>query len=216
MEPAEKKEENSDTGVVDIADNQPEQEGACQESGSSVHTESPDTSSGGGSSLQKELDAKTEECQVLNDKFLRLAAEFENYKKRSQREQGDTVRFANEKILKDLLPTIDNLERALQCGQEQSSGNDGLFQGVELTHKQLMDTLSKLGVSQISSKGERFDPNKHQAVANVESTTVPEQHVVDEYQKGYFLNDRILRPAMVTVATASSQESSTEKTESSE
>jgi molecular chaperone GrpE len=129
-----------------------------------------------------------------------LAAEFENYKRRSQRDQSDTLRFANEKILKELLPTIDNLERALQCAQEQSTNIDALLQGVQLTHKQFIDTLSKFGVTQISSVGEVFDPAKHQAVANVESATIPEQHVLEEYQKGYFLHERILRPAMVTVA----------------
>jgi molecular chaperone GrpE len=92
------------------------------------------------------------------------------------------------------------LERALQCAQEQSTNIDALLQGVQLTHKQFIDTLSKFGVTQISSVGEVFDPAKHQAVANVESATIPEQHVLEEYQKGYFLHERILRPAMVTVA----------------
>ena len=148
-----------------------------------------------------ELTAKTEELQVLNDKYLRLAAEFENYKRRAQRDQGDTVRFANEKLLKDLLPTIDNLERALQCSREQADSK-GFLQGVELTYKQLFDTLEKLGVSQVASIGEPFDPTKHQAVGQVESSAIDENCIVEEYQKGYFLGDRILRPAMVTVARA--------------
>jgi molecular chaperone GrpE len=151
--------------------------------------------------LQSELTAKMTELQELNDKHLRLAAEFENYKRRAQRDQSDTVRFANEKLLKDLLPTIDNLERALQCSQEKSD-TEGLLQGVELTYKQFLDTLQKLGVKQVTSAGEPFDPAKHQAVGQVESSTVAENCVVDEYQKGYFLQDRILRPAMVTVAKA--------------
>ena len=148
-----------------------------------------------------ELTAKTEELQVLNDKYLRLAAEFENYKRRAQRDQGDTVRFANEKLLKDLLPTIDNLERALQSSREQAD-SEGFLQGVELTYKQFFDTLEKLGVSQVASIGEPFDPAKHQAVGQVESSAIDENCVVEEYQKGYFLGDRILRPAMVTVARA--------------
>jgi len=161
----------------------------------------------GSSTLEAEISAKAEEIQNLNEKYLRLAAEFENYKRRAQREQNDTVRFANEKLLKDLLPTIDNLERAIQCGQEQSD-SDGLLQGVELTYKQFLDTLEKLGVTQVTSIGEPFDPTKHQAVGQVDSTTVPENCVVDEYQKGYFLQDRILRPAMVTVAKAAHDEDS--------
>ena len=133
--------------------------------------------------LQSELAAKIEELKDLNDKYLRLAAEFENYKRRVQREQSETIRFANEKLLKELLPTIDNLERAIQCGREQSEG-DGLLQGVELTYKQFLDTLEKLGVRQVTSQGEPFDPAKHQAVGQVESSAVNENHVVDEYQKG--------------------------------
>lgn len=156
---------------------------------------------------QTELAAKTEELQVLNDKYLRLAAEFENYKRRTQRDQGDTVRFANEKLLRDLLPTIDNLERALQCSTEQAD-SEGFLQGVELTYKQFFDTLEKLGVSQVASVGELFDPTKHQAVGQVESSTIAENCVVDEYQKGYFLQDRILRPAMVTVSRAATAEDS--------
>ena len=150
---------------------------------------------------QTELAAKTEELQALNDKYLRLAAEFENYKRRAQRDQGDTVRFANEKLLRDLLPTIDNLERALQCSTEQAD-SEGFLQGVELTYKQFLDTLEKLGVSQVASIGEPFDPTKHQAVGQVESSAIDENCIVEEYQKGYFLGDRILRPAMVTVARA--------------
>lgn len=157
--------------------------------------------------LQSEFTAKTEELQILNDKYLRLAAEFDNFKRRAQRDQSDTVRFANEKLLKDLLPAVDSLERAIQCGREQSD-SDGLLQGVELTYKQFLDTLEKLGVSQVASIGEPFDPAKHQAVGQIESSSVAENCVVDEYQKGYFLQDRILRPAMVTVAKAVSPDNS--------
>ncbi len=151
--------------------------------------------------LQSELSAKDTEIQELNEKYLRLAAEFENYKRRVQRDQSETIRFANEKLLKELIPTLDNLERALQCAREQPE-SEGLLKGVELTHKQFLDTLEKCGVSQVSSIGEPFDPTKHQAVGQVESSTIAENNVVDEYQKGYFLEERILRPAMVTVAKA--------------
>jgi len=162
--------------------------------------------------LQSELTAKIEELQVLNDKYLRLAAEFENYKRRTQRDQSDTIRFANEKLVKDLLPTIDNLERALQCSQEQADSK-GFLQGVELTYKQFLDTLEKLGVRQVASAGEPFDPAKHQAVGQVESSTIAENYVVDEYQKGYFLRERILRPAMVTVTRMAVAEDSAAPTE---
>ena len=158
-------------------------------------------------SPQSELMAKTEELHTLNDRYLRLAAEFENYKRRTQRDQGDTIRFANEKLLKDLLPTVDNLERALQCSKKQAD-IEGFLEGVELTYKQFLDTLEKLGVSQVASIGEPFDPTKHQAVGQIESSTITENCIVDEYQKGYFLQDRILRPAMVTVSRAATAEDS--------
>ena len=149
--------------------------------------------------LSNQLLEKNEELDALNDKYLRLAAEFDNYKRRVQRDQQDTIRYANEKLFKDLLPTLDNLERALQSGREQGR-IEGLLEGVDLTYKHFLDTLQKMGIKQVTSVGESFDPARHQAVGQVESTTVPENVVVDEYQKGYFLHDRILRPAMVTVA----------------
>lgn len=161
--------------------------------------------------IQDELASKKQELHSLNDRYLRLAAEFENYKRRASREQKDIATYANEKLLKELLPTIDSLERAIiHCGHEQPS-LDSLLQGVELTLKQFLDTLSKLGVSQIASIGEQFDPTRHQAVAQVESTTVPPNSVVEEYQKGYFLHERILRPAMVTVAMAKPEQGPTSK-----
>ena len=137
-------------------------------------------------SIHQELEAKTEEARLTHDKYLRLAAEFDNYKRRSQRDQADGIRFANERLVKDLLPTLDNLERAIQSGQDQTSGS-GLLEGVQLTHKQFLETLTKLGVHQISSIGEVFDPSKHQAVAQVESDTGEPNTVVEEFQKGYFL-----------------------------
>ena len=140
-----------------------------------------------------------EDLQIYKDKYIRLAAEFENYKKRAQRDQIDSARYANESLLKKLLPTIDNLERALQSGKDAGASGP-LLEGVELTYKQIIETVEKLGVRQISSTGNTFDPAIHQAVAQVESDTAQPNTVVEEFQKGYFLHDRILRPSMVTVA----------------
>ncbi len=140
-----------------------------------------------------------EEIKALQDKYLRLAAEFDNYKRLSLREQRDSARFANEGLLKELLPILDNLERAVRSSKEKQR-RDGLIQGVELTLKQFMETLAKFGVRPIASVGQAFDPSRHEAVARVESNTVPAGSVVDEFQRGYYLHDRILRPAMVTVS----------------
>jgi molecular chaperone GrpE len=142
---------------------------------------------------------KTQEFDLLNDKYLRLAAEFENYKRRVQKDQQEAARFANERILKELLPIIDNLERAVQSARDGGS-HEGLTRGVELTLKQFSEMLHRFGVRQMASVGKKFDPAYHQAVARIESKTIPEDHIAEEHQKGYLLNDRILRPAMVTVA----------------
>lgn len=153
-----------------------------------------------------------EELQISQDKYIRLAAEFENYKRRAQRDQSDAIRYANESLLKNLLSTLDNLERAIQCGKD-AGASGSLLEGVELTHKQFLETVGKLGVRQVSSAGNRFDPNMHQAVAQVESETVEPNMVVEEFQKGYFLHDRILRPAMVTVAKEKSDQTETISTQ---
>lgn len=142
-----------------------------------------------------------DESKALQDKYLRLAAEFDNYKRLSLREQRDSARFANEGLLKELLPILDNLERAVRSSKDKHR-RDGLIQGVELTLKQFMETLAKFGVRPIASVGQAFDPSRHEAVARVESNTVPAGSVVDEFQRGYYLHDRILRPAMVTVSAA--------------
>ncbi|MGV7227775.1 MAG: nucleotide exchange factor GrpE [Nitrospirales bacterium] len=153
-----------------------------------------------------------EELQIYQDKYIRLAAEFENYKRRAQRDQSDAIRYANESLLKNLLSTLDNLERAIQCGKD-AGASGSLLEGVELTHKQFLETIEKLGVRQVSSAGSLFDPNMHQAVAQVESETVAPNTVVEEFQKGYFLHDRILRPAMVTVAKEKSDKTETTSTQ---
>ena len=143
--------------------------------------------------------AKVKEVEEWRDKYLRLAAEFENYKRLALKDQREHVRFANEHLLKELLPALDNLERAIGSARE-GAGGDALLQGVELTLKQALEVLGRFGVSQMSTEGELFDPTRHQAVARVESSDIPEHGVVKEYQRGYLLHDRVLRAAMVSVA----------------
>jgi molecular chaperone GrpE len=150
--------------------------------------------------LQLALTAKAEEVKALNDKYLRLAAEFDNYKRLIQRDQREQVRFANEQLLKELLPVVDNLERAIKSSRE-GGNSDVLIQGVDLTLKQLTGALTRFHVVPVAAVGQLFDPATHQAVASVASEQVPEQHVVDELQRGYLLHDRILRAAMVSVSS---------------
>lgn len=154
-------------------------------------------------SLKESLASKTEEAKSFQDKYIRAVAEMENYKRVSQREQRDSIRFGNEAILRDILPTIDNLERAIKAAKG-TVGSEVLLHGVELTLKQLIESLGKFGVKPLESTGEPFDPTHHQAVSQVESEQVSPGHVVDEYQRGYLLHDRVLRAAMVSVAIAPS------------
>jgi len=149
--------------------------------------------------VKQALAAKIEEVKVLQDKYLRLAAELENYKRLAQRDQREYFRFANESLLKELLPIVDNLERAIKSSKERP-GSDGLIQGVELVLKQFLETLAKFGVRPMNSVGEAFDPSRHQAVLHVESEDGTGKIVAEEYQRGYLLHDRILRAAMVAVA----------------
>jgi molecular chaperone GrpE len=149
--------------------------------------------------LQLALAEMTEKFKELNDKYLRLAAEFDNYKRLTQRDQRDQIRFGNEQLLKELLPVVDNLERAIKASQEGGS-SDVLIQGVELTLKQMTGALTRFHVTPIQTIGQLFNPATHQSVTSVASKEVPEQHVVDEFQRGYLLHDRILRAAMVSVS----------------
>ncbi|MBI5746380.1 MAG: nucleotide exchange factor GrpE [Nitrospirae bacterium] len=149
--------------------------------------------------LRREVPKKDEELRSLNDKYLRICADFENYKKRNMKEQMESARYANEKILKELLPAIDNLERAILHSKE-TSDLKGLVEGVELTYKQFLDSLGRFGVKVVRSIGEPFDPSRHQALGQVESDKHDENIVIQELQKGYLLEDRILRPALVNIS----------------
>ncbi len=160
----------------------------------------PSVGSTSGAGAQDSLAEKTEECQALNEKYLRLAAEFENYKRLTQRDQRDQIKFGNEQLLKELLPVVDNMERAIKAARD-NGGNPALVQGVDLTLKQLSGALTKFGIQAVETVGQAFDPSTHQAVSHVPSDSVPPDHVVDEFQKGYRLHDRILRAAMVSVSS---------------
>ena len=139
------------------------------------------------------------DVRAAQERYLRLAAEFENYKKRAQKDQDEYRKYSNERLLKELLPVIDNLQRALQHGR--SSGDQGgVLQGIELTSKKALEILSRFGVKPIPSVGLPFDPAVHEAVAKVNGKGHKPNSIVEEFEKGYYLHDRVLRPAMVTVA----------------
>jgi len=128
-----------------------------------------------------------------------LAADFENYKKRAARDKEDWTKFANEDLLRTILPFIDNLERAVNHAQKVAD-TGVLIEGVRLTIQQILQSLNKFGLSSFQSVGKPFDPTVHEAMLVVETDKHEPNQVVEEFQKGYLLNDRLLRPATVSVA----------------
>lgn len=135
----------------------------------------------------------------LEDRLLRMAAEQDNFRKRMQRERETALKYAEETILREILPSLDNLERAVdQCKCSPDAGT--LLAGVEMTCKGLLNTLEKFGVKPLAGEGQSFDPNFHEAVAMEASADVPENQIVQEYQKGYMFKDRLIRAAKVVVS----------------
>jgi molecular chaperone GrpE len=144
-----------------------------------------------------EVDKLKNECTEMNNKFLRLQAEFQNFKKRTEKEKANLYKFANEKLFVDLLPLMDNMERALASTE---TGADGIVDGLKMIKKSFDDLFSKNGVEVIESIGQAFDPELHHAVMSDESDDHESEHVTEEYQKGYKLNEKVIRHSMVKVS----------------
>ncbi len=150
--------------------------------------------------MEAELKAAQEESRQTYDRFLRVSAEFENYKKRSDREIDEFRKFANESLIKEMLSVVDNLERAIDSSSDAGQANSGLVEGVEITLKELLKIFEKFKVKPVESLKKHFDPNFHQAVMTEETDDYTEHTVINELQKGYMMHDRLLRPAMVVVS----------------
>jgi len=156
--------------------------------------------------LSSVLEQTQKEAKSMHDRLVRVTADYENYKKRQVREKEDALKFANERLLKELLPVIDNMERAADSARQAGEGSDsevitGVVEGVEMVHKSFIVTFEKFGVRGFSAHGEQFDPALHEAVAQREDDSVPNNTVVEEYQRGYMLHDRLVRPSMVIVSS---------------
>jgi len=145
------------------------------------------------------------ELAELKDRYLRQAADFDNFRRRTLKERQDLLLYGAENLIKELLPLVDNLERAVDHGrkEEQRGDTDNLLQGIELTYRSVMQLLTKQGVTEIQALGQPFDPQIHEAVRRVAKSDKPANTVVEVYQKGYMLKDRMLRPAMVAVSEES-------------
>jgi molecular chaperone GrpE len=166
-------------------------------------TEISDTSADNNETASVEEDLLEKErirAQNMEDRFLRVNAEFENYKKRMIRESSDRLKYFNLDFIKELLPSLDNLERAISHAKSENNDVDSMIEGLEMVNKMTHEVFEKFGVSRVDTIGEVFDPNFHQAVGVVESDSVPENHIVEECLGGYLLHDRIIRPAMVRVS----------------
>jgi molecular chaperone GrpE len=169
-------EDGDETGPISIA-------GKAADDGATSETEK----------LRAERDA-------LLDRLARLQAEFDNARKRAVREQHEFREFAAADVIKNFLPILDSFERALKAGGDSNSNSNDFRNGIELIYRQFQDALQKIGVQPIVSVGQPFDPRVHEAVEMVDTTEIPDHHVLDELQRGYKYKERLLRPAMVRVA----------------
>jgi molecular chaperone GrpE len=171
-----------DTGES-VADIEQEMEAAAQEAVAGTSAASPQN-------------------EDFRDRYMRTLADFENFRKRGEREKADFQRYALASVIRDLLPVLDNFDRALEHAEE----GDEFHKGVALIYKQLFEVLQRHGLKPVTESGVRFDPNIHEAVIREEDPSVPSHTVTAVLQKGYFLHDRLLRPAMVKVAVGGPEE----------
>lgn len=138
------------------------------------------------------------ELEEIKDKYLRLYAEFENYKKKVQKDREETIRYSNESLIYDILPALDNLEMALRHSGDKNS--ESLIKGVENTLREMSRILEKFGLSAIEAIGKPFDPAYHHAMSQVEVDDIRDNTVAEEFRKGYLFNEKILRPSLVAVS----------------
>lgn len=178
------------------AANEAESASATPSASEDIEVGDPPPVAAGGEATQKEL-------ADLKDKYLRLAAEFDNYKRRMLKERNDLHNYANEGLIKELLGTVDNLERASEHGQKDDATNDisSLLEGIELTYRSLKQLLDKSDVRVVDPAGAKFDPQVQEAMRQVPCDDKEPGTVVEVYQKGYLLKDRLLRPALVAVSS---------------
>ena len=199
-------------GEIEELDLQAQQEGVEWENpGQKVEDANADSlsleneSAGEGSpetalTLEAELkEAKTQTDDYYN-RLQRLQAEFDNFRKRTFKEKEELVKYASERVVRELLPVIDNFERALEAAKN-TQDFAALAQGVEMIFRQLNGVLGKEGLAEIEAVGQAFDPNLHEAIMQVDSEEHPANTVVEEVQKGYYLKDKVLRPSMVKVSS---------------
>jgi len=188
------------------ADDRKEADPKDQSTGNGTPRDDKDTADAASGDTVRDLEEKIEssekEAKETYDRFLRVSAEFENYKKRSAREMIDFRKFANESIAKAMLPVVDNLELAVNSAAGDGDAAERIIEGIEMTLKEVLKVFEQFGITQIDALEKAFDPVFHQAVMHEETEDHPDNSVVKELQRGYMIHDRLLRPSMVVVSKA--------------
>ena len=204
-----------ETGIVTAPEKEPEESEDPEtenggETGEAAEADGSDETAAKIEGLESRIDELIELNRELNTRFLRARADLENYKKRSEREKQESIKFANKKIFLQTLNVLDNFERALAAVIDPE---DSFVVGVEMIRKQLQDVLTQNGVEEIDAAGKTFDPYLHEAIAKEPTNQHPENTVIEVFQKGFRFQDTLLRPAKVTVAAAMEEESPSESGE---
>lgn len=150
--------------------------------------------------LEKQLEALNDELAKAKDQTLRAQAEMQNIKRRAEQDVEKAHKFALDKFVDSLIPVVDSLEKGIESAEQQEGAHDALLEGMNLTLKQFLDALARFSVEQVSPEGQPFDPNFHQAMSMVPNPDVEANTVLNVFQKGYTLNGRLIRPAMVVVS----------------
>ena len=145
------------------------------------------------------LEDKAAKSDEYFDRLLRLQADFDNYKKRLEKERIEFIKFANEEIIAEILQILEDFERAVEAGKTKHDF-DVLYKGIEMIHKDFKGFLKEKGLKEIEAKGKLFNPSEHEAMMQEETNDHPEDHIIEEFQKGYTLNGRVIRPSKVKVA----------------
>ncbi len=176
-----------------------QEENNTQEEEKKEEIQTPQTPEEENNPENNELEKTKAELETLNNQYIRLAADFDNYRKRQVQEREALLKYGAQECMKKIIEVVDNFDRAQQA-IEKIDDIEKMKESFHVLNKQLMDSLTKLGLEQIKSVGEKFDPNLHEAVMQTQTEEYPEETIINELQKGYKLGDKVLRPAMVAVA----------------
>ena len=190
---------SANLGIVSVEDQDRKEPGVSTEASAAEATTGDCTAdpSQALAAVTAERDQLAAEKAELQDRLLRRQAEFENFRRRSERDRSEFVQYAGMEILRDILPVVDDFERALKV----APGSEANYRkGVELIYQRLVDVMKRFGLEPIEAAGQLFDPNQHQAVDRRETSDIPDNTVLEEYQRGYNFKGKLLRPAMVKVA----------------